>query len=258
MTQPDIFDDDAPWAERLPELRLLLLAYSSVPSQEQFTDTPDSPSKAMRSYLRMATFYPGRAFRATAEILDTLKRGLEDPQVVSDMATMPRINVPDGRTREDCLKLMISHLVAFTEAGEQAVVGIPETSWEWRERLPNLYNLLGGYYHQDVGSVYPGVNRDSLDEVVLADYFSTGWPYEVAAAVFEINELLAMGSGEDFFALAATRLGLEVVLPRGLSHEQWLSAVARDLQQRLDAAGYQPGPPPNPAYPPHDKRAWER
>lgn len=37
-----------------------------------------------------------------------------------------------------------------------------------------------------------------------------------------------------------------------------LSAVAQDLQQRLDAVDHQPSPPPNPAYPAHDKRAWER
>ena len=258
MTQPDIFDDDAPWAERLPELRLLLEAYSSVPHQEQFTDAPGSPSKAMRSYLRMATFYPGRAFRATAEILDTLKRGLDDALVMSEMESMVGIVAPDGRTREDCLMMMIPHLVAFTEVGEQAVVGTPETSWEWRERLPNLHNLLGGYYHQNVSDVYPGLNRNNLDEVVLADYFATHWGYEVAATLFEIDELLAMGSGEEFFKPATSELGLEIVPPGGLSHEEWLSTISRDLQHRLDAVDYQPPTPPNPAYPAHDKRAWER
>jgi hypothetical protein len=196
--------------------------------------------------------------RATAEILDTLKRGLEDPQVVSDMATMPRMNVPDGRTREDCLRMMVPHLVAFTEAGEQAVASVPETSWEWRERLPNLSNLLGGYYHQDVGYVYPGLKRDSLDEVVLADYFATNPHDEVAAAVFEINELLAMGSDENFFKMAATELGLELIPPSGLSYERWLSTVTQDLRRRLEEVDYRPPPPPNPAYPAHDKRAWER
>ncbi|GAA1990260.1 contact-dependent growth inhibition system immunity protein [Catenulispora subtropica] len=256
MTQPDIFDDDAPWAERLPELRLLLDAYSSVQRQERFTDTPDSPSKAMRSYLRMAIFYPGRAFRATAEILDTLKRGLDDPEVMSEMASMMPILAPDGRTREDCLRMMIPHLVAFTEAGERAVVGKPETSWEWRERLPNLSTLLGGYYHQDVSYEHPGPDGTLDEEAVLADYFATKSHDEAAATVFEINELLAMGSDEKFLDMATSKLGVEVVPPPGLSHEEWLSAIARDLQQRLDAVDYQPSPPPNPAYPAHDKRAW--
>ncbi|MEY9930435.1 hypothetical protein ABH926_005080 [Catenulispora sp. GP43] len=154
--------------------------------------------------------------------------------------------------------MMIPHLVAFTEGGEQAVVGTPETSWEWRERLPNLSNLLGGYYHQDVGFECPGLNRDSLDEAVLADYFATNPHDEAAATAFEINELLAMGTAEGFLEMAASTLGVGAIPPSGLSHEQWLSAIAREVRQRLDAVDHQPSPPPNPAYPAHDKRAWER
>ena len=154
--------------------------------------------------------------------------------------------------------MMIPHLVAFTEAGERAAVGTPETSWEWRERFPNLHNLLGGYYHQNVSDVYPGLSRNNLDEVVLADYFATHWGYEVAATVFEIDELLAMGSGAEFLKTATSELGLEIVPPGGLSYEEWLSTISRDLQRRLDEADYQPPTPPNPAYPAHDKRAWER
>src|SRR2546421_1569302 len=132
MTQPDIFDEGAPWAERLPELRLVLEAYASVPREERFTDTAGTPSKAMRSYLRMATYYPGRAFRATAEILTVLKQGLDAPDVASDLASMPPIIPPPGRTREDCLRLTAPHLVAFTERGERAEPAVPETRWEWR------------------------------------------------------------------------------------------------------------------------------
>ena len=43
MIQPDIFDDDAPWAEWLPELRVLLRAYNAVPRAERFVDTEDAP-----------------------------------------------------------------------------------------------------------------------------------------------------------------------------------------------------------------------
>jgi len=46
----------------------------------------------MRSYLRMATCYPGRAFRAAAEILDTLKRGLDDP-----LTSMPPVRLGRGK-----------------------------------------------------------------------------------------------------------------------------------------------------------------
>lgn len=256
MTQPDIFDDDAPWAELLPELRLLLQAYSSVSYQDRI-DAPDSPSKAMLSYLRMATFYPGRAWRATAEILYVLKHGLDDPDMTANLDSMMPIFVPEGKTREDCLRMMVPHLVAFTEAGEQAVVGTPETSWEWRERLPNLNTLLGAYYHQDVSYEYPGLSRAEFEQAALADYFGHPSHDEVAATVSEIKELLAMGSGEEFLDMATVELGVGLIPPDGLSHEEWLTAIARDLQQRLDAVDFRPAPPPNPAYPAHDKRAWE-
>ncbi|MBV9023381.1 MAG: hypothetical protein JO362_06220 [Streptomycetaceae bacterium] len=257
MTQPDIFDDDAPWAERLPELRLLLEAYASVPRQERFTDTAERPSKAMRSYLRMATYYPGRAFRATAEILDMLKQGLDEPDVASHLASMPPIIPPTGRTREDCLRLTIPHLVAFTEGGEQAEPAVPETRWEWRERLPNLSTLLG-YFHQDASDVHPGADGSGYPdyEAIIADYFATTWEYQAAAAVAEISELLQMHLPEDRLTEAMTALGAGLLPPPGLSREGWLSEMATYLTRRLTEADYQRPEGPNPAYPPHDKRAF--
>lgn len=258
MTQPDIFDDDAPWAEWLPELRMILLAYNSV-RDDRFSDTPEVPSKAMRSYLRMAAYYPGRAFRATAEILEVLKRGLDSPEVAAELATMPPMGVPQGRTREDCLKMMIPHLVAFTESGERAEPAVPETNWEWRERLPNLSGLLGGYYHQSaVDYLFPDVEADKYDEAVLADYYGSGPDPHAAAAVAEIGELLEMGLDEEALEAAVTAMGSSYGPPPGLSRESWLVAVAQYLSRRLQADGYQPPEGLNPAYPPHDKRAFAR
>ncbi|MEY9887709.1 hypothetical protein ABIA31_001338 [Catenulispora sp. MAP5-51] len=258
MTQPDIFDDDAPWAERLPELRLLLEAYSSVSGEQRFADTPDSPSKAMRSYLRMATYYPGRAFRATAEILDTLKRGLNDPEVAAELASMSPMIVPDGRTRENCLMMMVPHLVAFTEAGERTAPGTPETDWEWRERLPNLANLFGAYFHQDVTFEHPSPGGGLDYEAVIADFFATKRNDQAAAVISEIGDLLSLGSDEQSLDAAASELGSCVLPPDGLSHADWLSTISHDLQRRLHAVGYQPPQGPNSAYPAHDKRAWVR
>lgn len=255
MTQPDIFDDDAPWAERLPELRVVLEAYASVPREERFTDTAAAPSKAMRSYLRIASYYPGRAFRATAEILDALKRGLDDPAVADDLASMPPIIAPEGRTRQDCLVQMVPHLVAFTERGEQAEQAVPETRWEWRERLPNLSTLLG-YFHQDAAVDHPGPDGFPDYEAIVADYFATNWDYQAAAAVSETDDLLRMDLDESALATAMTALGTGLLPPPGLSREGWLSAMAGYLNRRLQTEGYQPPQGPNPAYPPHDKRAY--
>lgn len=259
MTQPDIFDDDAPWAERLPELRHLLGAYASVPREERFTDTAEAPSKALRSYLRMATYYPGRALRVTAEILEVLKQGLDEPDVASDLASMPPIIPPTGRTREDCIRLTVPHLVAFTEGGERAEPAVPETRWEWRERLPNLSTLLG-YFHQDAGTDHPAAEGSEYPdyEAVIADYFATTWEYQAAAAVAEISELLQMRLPEAQLAEAMTALGAGLLPPPALSREGWVSAMAGYLTRRLDTAGYQPPEGPNPAYPPHDKRAFSQ
>ncbi len=259
MTQPDIFDDAAPWAERLPELRLLLEAYASVPREERFTDTADTPSKAMRSYLRMATYYPGRAFRATAEVLEVLKQGLGEPDVASHLASMPPIIPPTDRTREECLLLAVPHLVAFTEGGEQAEPAVPETRWEWRERLPNLSTLLG-YFHQDAGDDHPRADGNAYPdyEAIMADYAATTWEYEAAAAVAEIGELREMRLSEARLAEAVTALGAGLLPPAESSREDWLSAMTGYLTQRLTEADYQRPEGPNPAYPPHDKRAFAR
>jgi hypothetical protein len=256
MSQPDIFDDDAPWAEWLPELRVLFAAYNPMLLDERYTDTPDTPSRGMRSYLRIATYYQGRAWRAAAEIHTVLEYGLDDPDVVEALASMASTRVPEGRTLEDCLKMMVPHLVAFTEAGERTEPGIPESSWEWRQLLPNLQNLLGGYFHQDSGAEYPPTDGSPDNDAAVADYFATNWDDEAAAVVSEIDELLAMGF-EDQPLMAITRaLGCGLLPPRGLSQAAWLSAISSQLRQSLDAAGYQPPPGANPAYPPHDKRAW--
>ena len=246
MTQPDIFDDDAPWAEWLPELRLLLEAYASVPREERFTDTDETPSRAMRGYLRMASYYPGRAFRATREILDVLKYGLDETDVASNLASMPPILAPAGRTREDCLIAMLPHLAAFTEDRERSEPAAPETRWEWRERLPNLAHLLGAYLHQDAEPPY---------EAELADYLAHTWDHQIAAAVRELGELREIRLGEDDLAAAFPMLGSAQLPPEGQTYAQWLDTIADRLATHLDAIGYQPPQGRDPAYPPHDKRA---
>ncbi|WP_405561279.1 contact-dependent growth inhibition system immunity protein [Streptomyces sp. NBC_01180] len=249
MTQPDIFDDDAPWAEWLPELRLLLFAYSSVNYENAYTDTDEAPSKAMRSYLRMATYYPGRAFRVSREIMDVLHYGLDDVDVASNLASMPPMITPPGRTREECLIAMLPHLAAFTEGGEVAEPAIPETDWEWCERLPNLAGLLGGSFHRDIEDPY---------DVVLDEYVSAGndaADHETAAAAHEIAELLALCPDEDCVKSAVKDLGCDLRPLGGQTYTQWMEHIAERLNSHLREVNYLPPAGRNPAYPAHDKRA---
>jgi hypothetical protein len=254
MTQPDIFDDSAPWAEWLPELRHLLSAYNSVSAHEEaFVDTDETPSKAMRSYLRMATYYPGRAFRATAEILDVLRYGLDEADVVSNLDSMPTIFPPPGRTREQCLEAMIPHLVAFTENGEQTEPAVPVSRWEWTEWLPNLADFFGGSFHQDADAVHPGV--EDLYQAVEDAYLRDAKPYEVAAAAREIRELQALDLEEPALADAVAKLGSDWPPGKGRTFHQWLDHLAERFTAHLDATGYQPPPGRDPAYPAHDLRS---
>ena len=149
-------------------------------------------------------------------------------------------------------------MVSFTEAGEQTAPGIPETDWEWRERLPNLANLFGAYFHQDVAFEHPGHGGGPDYDAVLADFFATKRNDQAAAVISEIGDLLSLGSDERFLDAAASELGSGVLPPDGLSHADWLSTMCRDLQRRLHAVGYQPPQGLNSAYPAHDKRAWVR
>ncbi|WP_328538155.1 contact-dependent growth inhibition system immunity protein [Streptomyces sp. NBC_00344] len=251
MTQPDIFDDEAPWAEWLPELRLLLEAYSAVVDENAYTDTDEVPSKAMRSYLRMATYYPGRAFRASREILDVLKYGLDEADVASNLASMAPMITPPGRTREDCLIAMLPHLAAFTEGGEVAETAIPETSWEWRELLPNLSNLLGGSFHQDVEAPHD----DVLDEWVAAGTGADGADFEIVAVAREVDELRELCPDEGCLDHAVVELGCGLMPPDGLTYTQWMDHIAKRLRSHIEEVGYEPPIGRNPAYPPHDKRS---
>jgi hypothetical protein len=248
MTQPDIFSENVPWAEWLPELRVLLRAYNAVPRAERFVDTEDTPSPAMRSYLRMATYFPGRASRATADILNVLRHGLDDERVQRDVPKMCPITPPPGRTVEDCLAAMVPHLVAFTNGGEQAEPATPETIWEWRERFPNLSAMFLGWFHQDA----PG----SEDEA-LRSYAEHEPAHEVAAAARELAGLRELcGENEELLGTAVVALGTEQLPADGQPFALWLDDVALRLALQLDVRGYErPAGGPDPAYPLHDVRS---
>ena len=266
MTQPDIFDKDARWYEWLPELRVLLRSYNAVPVDERFVDTDTTPSRAMRSYLRIATYFPQRAARAAADLVEVLRAGLTDPEVMSRLATMCPITAPPGRTPDDCLGTMIPHLVAFTEAGEHADPATPDSTWEWRERLPNLSELLLGYFHQDA---------DDPHHEVVDRYARTEHPHQVAASLPELAELRALcatdhgatddgatdgcagsdDNDDDALTAAVVALGSEQLPVGGAPCGPWLDDLGLRLALHLDVLGYERPDGPDPAYAQHDRRS---
>jgi hypothetical protein len=182
---------------------------------------------------------------------------LDSPEVAAELKTMAPMGVPEDRTREDCLTMMIPHLVAFTEGGEQAEPAVPETDWEWRERLPNLSSLVGSYYFQGATD-YLFPDADDYDAAVLADFYVNDSGPRAAAVVSEISELLQMELDEEALDAAIAAMGSDYGPTPEQPTSYWLSEVARQFSRRLEEDDYQPPAGLNPAYPPHDKRAFVR
>jgi hypothetical protein len=258
MTQVDIFDDDAPWAEWLPEIRELLRAYKSAPREQMFIDTEEVASPAMGSYLRIASFYPGRAFRVTSEVLQVLQYGLDDEDVAEYFNSQVLMLVPPDRSMEECLEAMIPHLVRFTESGEQVPSAMPASWWELVQLFPNLCAVMG-QFHLDVADEFP--DASDIYAAVIDDYLRCTHGYEVAAAADELRRLLRMCS-EDVELNAVAELPRWWYLPPdGLTYRGWFEQLIDRFEAHLAATEYVPPPPPNPAYPSHDIRAygfWER
>lgn len=180
-------------------------------------------------------------------LYDWVQSASEDEDVAYNAASMAPVIIPPGPTREDCLIAMLPHLAAFTEGGEVVEPAIPETRWQWRERLPNL---LGGSFHQDVEDPHDVV----LDEWV-AGTGAGGEDHETAAVAREIGELREICPDEDCVKAAVEGLGSGQMPPEGRTYTQWMDHIAERLNAHLDEVGCQPPTGGNPAYPPHDRRS---
>ncbi|MEU1627005.1 contact-dependent growth inhibition system immunity protein [Streptomyces sp. NPDC020096] len=244
MTQPNIFAPDAEW---LPELRHLLQAYRSVPvpAEECFVDSEEAPSRGMRSYLRVAVYYPGRAFRAAREIADVVHLGINHYDVAACLATMPPIIPPRGKVRVDCLLAMIPYLAEFENGGYREEPAPPDTAWECRERYPNLGMLLAAHFSQD----------DSLERTARLDaYFEHNPDFRIAAALRELEEAREICPTEAELKNATSGLGMDAPPPDGQPYTEWLDHLAHCLAARLESVSYERPHGLNPAYPAHDIR----
>ncbi|MFJ4920278.1 hypothetical protein [Streptomyces sp. NPDC088725] len=244
MTQQDIFGADAEW---LPELRQLLQAYRSVPvpADECFVDSEDAPSRGMRSYLRVAVYYPARPFRATREIAEIIHLGINHWDVRACLATMPPIIPPRGKVRIDCLLGMIPYLAAFENEGYREVPIPPDSSWEWRERFPNLSQLVSRATWRS----------PAPSEAVVLDRLEEMSDHRIAAARRELDELRGIMPETSDWAEAIEGLGAVTPIPGDLAPSHWLARLDDWAEGYLKANGYRPSNMLNAAYPAHDLRA---
>ncbi|MEU0603492.1 contact-dependent growth inhibition system immunity protein [Streptomyces sp. NPDC006393] len=210
--------------ERFPALHEVLDSYAF--SGNSFTDTPDEPGVALKAYVRQAMRAPGTLDAAIAEIDDLLQVGLFNDEIADDVDLLPHVEPPDGRTVEQCLATIRSHLERIRASGVYEQAELPQTDWEWRKRFPELSSLLGGYFHQDYPKFY-GSHREALD-----DYLD-GNPREyLAAAAQELGEFLSRVSSDKELERAAEILGLMVYPPDGVSLRQWLTDIRNIITHR--------------------------
>ncbi|MFF5973322.1 contact-dependent growth inhibition system immunity protein [Streptomyces sp. NPDC012769] len=104
--------------------------------------------------------------------------------------------------------------------GQAPPPGPPVTPWEWRARFPELAQLLGGWFTQDMPEEFGD------HESALADYLEGTDPGLVAQLTGELHDLLALGLDEDGLAQALVTLGSEVEPPVPYSPGAWLAMLA--------------------------------
>ncbi|GAA3234259.1 contact-dependent growth inhibition system immunity protein [Streptomyces lavendulae] len=210
-----------PSNDRFRELRRLLRSYEVT--GYAFDDTEDHCGVALGAYLRRAALDPVRAGRAAAEIDDLLAVGLFSDEVADDVDLFPQIRPPHGKTVEGCLAVIAGHLRRFLADPAAPSPSPPQTAWEWKERFPELSNLLGAYFHQDFSLEYSS-HREALD-----DYASDASEGDLRQVADEIHEFLTVNDSDQLLKKSAATLGLGVLPPQGVRLRQWLADVREIL-----------------------------
>ncbi|MEV7615732.1 contact-dependent growth inhibition system immunity protein [Streptomyces sp. NPDC089799] len=206
---------------RYGELDQVISAYVGQPAD----DTPEAPGTALTAYLRH-TWHTRPWALAVAE--QQLRTYAQNPpgrlrQRLGEYYPVPDIGLPEDGIR-DWLLLLADHIRRSIEEGRvPPPAAVPATHWEWHARFPELGQLLGGWFSQDM----PDEFEDH--EAAVGDYAETVHPALVARVVGELGELLALGLEEVDHALGVAELGMEVDPPAPYTAGAWLTEVARQL-----------------------------
>ncbi|MFJ7207619.1 contact-dependent growth inhibition system immunity protein [Streptomyces sp. NPDC098789] len=141
----------------------------------------------------------------------------------------PDLGVPDEELH-DWLVGLADRLAESLESGQAPPPAPPATRWEWHARFPELAQLLGGWFSQDM----PVEFGDHAS--ALADYLDTTEPGLIAQLTGELHDLLALPLEEEGIALALTALGMEVDPPAPYTRGAWLAALAARLRSPRESA----------------------
>ncbi|MGW8490029.1 contact-dependent growth inhibition system immunity protein [Streptomyces sp. NPDC055886] len=132
---------------------------------------------------------------------------------------VPDVGVPDSELQDWLLRLA-DQLCASIDNGAAPAPAAPRTHWEWHARFPELGQLLGGWFSQDM------VGEFGDHDVALQDYLEGTDPGLIAQLTGELHDLLALPLKESDYVTAVAELGMDVDPPKPLSAGAWLTEIA--------------------------------
>ncbi|WP_326651988.1 MULTISPECIES: contact-dependent growth inhibition system immunity protein [unclassified Streptomyces] len=200
------------------ELDQVIRAYLGQPAD----DDPEKRSAALDAYLRH-TWRTRPWAIAVAE--HQLREYANNPPGrlrlrLGEFYPVPDVGLPDSATQA-WLKQLADHLKHSVETGEAPPPATPQTHWEWHARFPELGQLLGGWFSQDMPDEFES------HDAALQDYLDTTDSGLIAQLTGELHELLALPLNESDYVLAVAELGMEVDPP--YAPRVWLTEVAGRL-----------------------------
>ncbi|MGW0555030.1 contact-dependent growth inhibition system immunity protein [Streptomyces sp. NPDC002926] len=200
------------------ELDQVIRAYLGQPAD----DDPEKRSAALDAYLRH-TWRTRPWAIAIAE--HQLREYAGNPPGrlrlrLGEFYPVPDVGLPDSATQA-WLEQLADHLKHSVETGEAPPPATPQTHWEWHARFPELGQLLGGWFSQDMPDEFES------HDAALQDYLDTTDSGLIAQLTGELHELLALPLNESDYVLAVAELGMEVDPP--YAPRVWLTEVAGRL-----------------------------
>ncbi|MER5964607.1 contact-dependent growth inhibition system immunity protein [Streptomyces sp. NPDC002057] len=185
---------------------------------------PHAP-EALAGYLRQSWRTRPWAVAVAAEQLRALA---ENPPGrlrlrLGEYYRMPDVGLPSEEVGE-WLTGLADRLDESLATGGAPPPGPPATPWEWRARFPELAQLLGGWFTQDMPEEFGD------HESALTDYLEGTDPGLVAQLTGELHGLLALGLDEGALAVALVTLGSEVEPPVPYTPGAWLAVLAVRLR----------------------------
>ncbi|MCX5403834.1 contact-dependent growth inhibition system immunity protein [Streptomyces sp. NBC_00335] len=132
---------------------------------------------------------------------------------------VPDVGLPDNEIQDWLLRLA-DRLKESVETGAAPAPATPRTRWEWHARFPELGQLLGGWFSQDM--------PDEFEDhgAALRDYLDGTDPGLIAQLAGELHDLLSLPLDESDYAVALAELGMEVDPPASQGPGAWLAELA--------------------------------